>query len=62
MVSTPTRPQGRQPQGGKPRGGTPRPGSTATRQPAVAGAKLRTIYHRFWSALEGTGTSRNGST
>ena len=46
MVSTPTRPKG-----GKPRGGKPRPGSTATRQPAAAGAKLRTIYRRFWSAM-----------
>ena len=49
MVSTPTRPQA----------GKPRPGSTATAAPAD---RLRTIYRRFWSALEGTGTSRNGST
>lgn len=54
MVSTPTRPQG----------GKPRPGSTATaaRGQAAPVERLRTIYRRFWSALEGTGTSRNGST
>lgn len=54
MVSTPTRPQG----------GKPRPGSTATaaRGHAAPVERLRTIYRRFWSALEGTGTSRNGST
>ncbi|MFP5311389.1 MAG: FtsW/RodA/SpoVE family cell cycle protein, partial [Actinomycetes bacterium] len=54
MVSTPTRPKG----------GKPRPGATATaaRQPASAGAKVRRAYRRFWSALEGTGKSRNGST
>ncbi|MBX7446188.1 MULTISPECIES: putative lipid II flippase FtsW [unclassified Arthrobacter] len=54
MVSTPTRPQA----------GKPRPGSTATaaRGPAAPADRLRTIYRRFWSALEGTGTSRNGST
>ncbi|QDG87949.1 putative lipid II flippase FtsW [Pseudarthrobacter sp. NIBRBAC000502770] len=57
MVSTPTRQQGATPKGGK-----PRPGSTAVRQPAAAGAQLRTLYRRFWSALEGTGKSRNGST
>ncbi|MHC6594416.1 putative lipid II flippase FtsW [Arthrobacter sp. C152] len=54
MVSTPTRPQN----------GKPRAGSTAagTRGQASALDRLRTIYRRFWSALEGTGTSRNGST
>ncbi|NUP57937.1 MAG: putative lipid II flippase FtsW [Pseudarthrobacter sp.] len=54
MVSTPTRPQG----------GKPRPGSTATaaRGQASPLGRLRTAYRRFWSALEGTGTSRNGST
>lgn len=38
--------------------------STATRRPPVSngGARLRSAYRKFWSALEGTGTSRNGST
>jgi cell division protein FtsW len=36
--------------------------STPTRPPATLPARLRTTYHRFWSALEGNGTSRNGST
>lgn len=36
--------------------------STPTRPPATLPARLRTMYHRFWSALEGNGTSRNGST
>ncbi len=74
MVSTPTRPQPakqqaakQQPnkqQPNKQQAGKPRPGSSlaagARRSPAAA--RLRTIYRRFWSALEGTGTSRNGST
>jgi cell division protein FtsW len=59
MVSTPTRPQPVKQQGRK-----PGPGSSATAAPlrAVAPVRLRKAYGRFWSALEGTGTSRNGST
>jgi cell division protein FtsW len=59
MVSTPTRPQP-----GKQQARTPGPGSSATpvRPPATLPGRLRTIYRRFWSALEGNGTSRNGST
>jgi cell division protein FtsW len=55
MVSTPTRHQPAR---------TPGPGSSATpsRPPATLPAKLRSIHRRFWSALEGNGTSRNGST
>lgn len=58
MVSTPTRPPVRR------QTGKPRPGSSASsvRPPAVAGTRLRAAYRKFWSALEGTGTSRNGST
>ena len=58
MVSTPTRPPARK------QAGKPRPGSSASpvRPPAAAGARLRAAYRKFWSALEGTGTSRNGST
>ena len=38
--------------------------NTATRRPPVSkgGARVRSAYQKFWSALEGTGTSRNGST
>ncbi|WP_461174593.1 putative lipid II flippase FtsW [Arthrobacter sp. Z1-9] len=69
MVSTPTRPQPpkQQPPKQQPGGqqaGKPRPGSSAaegTRQ-STAAVRVRTAYRRFWSALEGTGTSRNGST
>ncbi|MFJ6158202.1 putative lipid II flippase FtsW [Pseudarthrobacter sp. NPDC092184] len=58
MVSTPTRPPARK------QAGKPRPGSSASpvRPPAAAGTRLRAAYRKFWSALEGTGTSRNGST
>ena len=58
MVSTPTRPPAQQ------RAGNPRPGSSASpvRPPAAAGIRLRAAYRKFWSSLEGTGTSRNGST
>ncbi|TLM81593.1 putative lipid II flippase FtsW [Pseudarthrobacter sp. NamE2] len=55
MASTPTRQQPAR---------TPGPGSSATpvRPPATLPARLRTLRRRFWSALEGNGTSRNGST
>lgn len=58
MVSTPTRPPARK------QAGKPGPGSSASpvRPPAAAGTRLRAAYRKFWSALEGTGTSRNGST
>ncbi len=58
MVSTPTRPPAQQ------QAGKPRPGSSASpvRPPAAAGIRLRAAYRKFWSSLEGTGTSRNGST
>ncbi|MDQ0869680.1 cell division protein FtsW [Arthrobacter sp. V1I9] len=64
MASTPTRPQAARQQPVKQHDGKPRPGSSATaaRRPSTAAARLRTMYRRFWSALEGTGTSRNGST
>ncbi|MGF9649015.1 putative lipid II flippase FtsW [Pseudarthrobacter oxydans] len=64
MVSTPTRPQPAKQQPVKQQAGKPRPGSSATAgaRQSAATARLRTVYRRFWSALEGTGTSRNGST
>ncbi|WP_458778878.1 putative lipid II flippase FtsW [Arthrobacter sp. D3-16] len=64
MVSTPTRPQPAKQQPTKQQAGKLRPGSsvTAGARQSPAAARLRTIYRRFWSALEGTGTSRNGST
>ncbi|WP_461189816.1 putative lipid II flippase FtsW [Arthrobacter sp. Z4-13] len=64
MVSTPTRPQPVRQQPVKQQGAQPRTGSpvTAGPRPATAAARLRTMYRRFWAALEGTGTSRNGST
>ncbi|WP_163163040.1 putative lipid II flippase FtsW [Arthrobacter sp. Alg241-R88] len=64
MVSTPTRPQPAKQQPHKQQAGKPRPGSSATAgaRQSAATARLRTVYRRFWSALEGTGTSRNGST
>lgn len=59
MVSTPTRPQPARQQAGK-----TRPGSSATpaHPPATLPARIRAGYSRFWAALEGNGTSRNGST
>jgi cell division protein FtsW len=64
MVSTPTRPQPAKQQPVKQQAGKPRPGSSSTAgaRQSAATARLRTAYRRFWSALEGTGTSRNGST
>ena len=66
MVSTPTRSAAAAPAATKP---TPT-SSSATRRPAVqapsglqaAVRKVRGWYRGFWSALEGTGKSRNGST
>lgn len=63
MVSTPTRPKSSQPRAGK-------PASPPSSRPASKGApgartlpqRVRAAYRAFWSALEGTGTSRNGST
>ena len=54
MVSTPTRPPAAKPRAVKP---TP----PAPSRPS-APARIRNLYRGFWSALEGTGTSRNGST
>ena len=59
MVSTPTRPQPVGQRTGKPRAGSSaRTSGGAETLPA----RLRVFYRKFWSALEGTGTSRNGST
>ena len=52
MVSTPTRPAAAR---------TPRAGATAAGAPTPA-TRARGWYRGFWSALEGTGKSRNGST
>jgi cell division protein FtsW len=59
MVSTPTRPQPDKQQAGK-----PRPGSSAApaQRPLSAPLRVKAAYRKFWSALEGTGTSKNGST
>jgi cell division protein FtsW len=54
MVSTPTRPPADRPRAVK---STP----PAPSRPS-APARIRNVYRGFWSALEGTGTSRNGST
>ncbi|WP_050055525.1 putative lipid II flippase FtsW [Pseudarthrobacter siccitolerans] len=59
MVSTPTRPQPDKRQAGK-----PGPGSSAVpvQGPVSAPVRIKAAYRKFWSALEGTGTSKNGST
>jgi cell division protein FtsW len=59
MVSTPTRPQPDKRQAGK-----PGPGSSAVpaQRPVSAPLRIKAAYRKFWSALEGTGTSKNGST
>ncbi|MDR6417213.1 putative lipid II flippase FtsW [Pseudarthrobacter sulfonivorans] len=77
MVSTPTRPKASQLRAGKPAsptGSKPTPSKPAASKPATSkpaagthGAGtvpqlIRGWYRGFWSALEGTGTSRNGST
>ncbi|TDL32166.1 putative lipid II flippase FtsW [Arthrobacter nitrophenolicus] len=58
MASTPTRPPAKR------QVRTPGPGFSATSasRQATLPRKLRNAYRRFWSALEGNGTSRNGST
>ncbi|QDY91406.1 putative lipid II flippase FtsW [Arthrobacter sp. UKPF54-2] len=73
MVSTPTRPTAaRTPATGASTGrtagsktGTATAGTTGTAVPAAGprpAARVRGWYRGFWSALEGTGKSRNGST
>jgi len=71
VVSTPTRTTAaRTARGGASSGGAPsgkaagsRTPSSPARRPAVTpAARVRTWYRGFWSALEGTGKSRNGST
>lgn len=71
MVSTPTRPAAARTAapGSKPSSNTARtPVRTASTRAAAAGpvptpaARVRGWYRGFWSALEGTGKSRNGST
>ncbi|MBT2532835.1 putative lipid II flippase FtsW [Arthrobacter sp. ISL-48] len=59
MVSTPTRPPDSHPRTGKP-ASPPRPRPMAAK-PTVP-PRVRGWYRGFWSALEGNGTSRNGST
>lgn len=58
MVSTPTRPAAARPRTADTFRGAA--SSTALRRPLAA--KLLRGYRRFWSALEGSGKSRNGST
>ncbi|MDQ1593570.1 MAG: cell division protein FtsW, partial [Arthrobacter pascens] len=58
MVSTPTRPAAARPRTAETFRGAA--SSTALRRPLPA--KLLRGYRRFWSALEGSGKSRNGST
>src|SRR6476620_12001552 len=60
MVSTPTRPAAARQRAGE----NPKPGAVS-KTPAAripAGGRLIRWYRRFWSALEGNGKSRNGST
>lgn len=59
MVSTPTRPQATKTQ---PKVPPKKPQAKRPSTPLPAGDRIRGAYHKFWSALEGTGTSRNGST
>jgi cell division protein FtsW len=59
MVSTPTRPQPDKQQAGKPRSGS---SAAPAQRPVSAPLRVKAAYRKFWSALEGTGTSKNGST
>jgi cell division protein FtsW len=59
MVSTPTRPQPQKQQAGKPSSGSP---ASPSRPPVSALLRVKAAYRKFWQALEGNGTSRNGST
>jgi cell division protein FtsW len=56
MASTPTRTTGTA------SGAKPRQASTERQAKSSLPIKVRNGYRRFWSVLEGTGTSRNGST
>lgn len=63
MVSTPTRPTSSQPRTGKPASSSSsKPASISTPRAGTVPQRFRAVYRGFWSALEGTGTSRNGST
>ena len=65
MASTPTRPAAARTRPGENAGQAAAPTTPASRIPASrlpAAGRLRRLYRRFWSALEGTGKSRNGST
>jgi cell division protein FtsW len=59
MVSTPTRPQPHQQQAARPGSGS---SAAPAQRPASAAVRVKAAYRKFWSALEGTGTSKNGST
>ncbi|SEQ98564.1 MULTISPECIES: putative lipid II flippase FtsW [Micrococcaceae] len=59
MVSTPTRPQPDKRQAGKPGSGS---SAAPAQRPASVPVRIKAAYRKFWSALEGTGTSKNGST
>lgn len=61
MVSTPTRSPAAPPAATKPTAARRAP-AQAPSGPQAAGRKVRDWYRGFWSALEGTGKSRNGST
>ena len=61
MVSTPTRSPAAAPAATKP-SATPPAAAQAPSGLQAAGRKVRGWYRGFWSALEGTGKSRNGST
>ena len=71
MVSTPTHSPAASSAATKPSGQPPSATSSSATRPSAArtpsglqaaGRKVRSWYRGFWSALEGTGKSRNGST
>ncbi|MDN4644152.1 putative lipid II flippase FtsW [Arthrobacter sp. PsM3] len=66
MVSTPTRNPAATPAAAKPHTAkapaAKASGATAQNGPQRAGRRIRDWYRGFWSALEGSGKSRNGST